>query len=207
MKTKSLFRRAEYEALRGLSIDGKVLDVGGSKKSGYHELIGGDHEFLVGNIDEAYGIDLVFDATEPWPFEAGAFDGMLFVNLLEHLHSPDTAIREAFRTLRPGGIVAGVVPFMYNVHGSPNDFYRYTRSALERMFGAAGFSDVRARELGTGAFSVVYHCLIGFVRWDWMADLLIPVFTGMDRLVARLKPGNKMSAKEMPLGYYFEARR
>ena len=44
--TKSFFRREEYKALAQLSIDGKILDVGGSKKSGYHELIKGNHTII-----------------------------------------------------------------------------------------------------------------------------------------------------------------
>lgn len=205
--TKSFFRREEYKALAQLSIDGKILDVGGSKKSGYHELIKGDHTITTGNINEAYGIDVVFDAQEPWPFPDGSFDGVLLVNLIEHLYRYDITIKEAHRVLKEGGIVAGVVPFMFNVHASPNDYFRYTKSTLLKVFNDQGFKNVRVVELGTGAFSIIYHCLLGFIRWNWMATPLIALFGGIDRLILRLKPDNKMSAKEMPLGYYFEARR
>lgn len=205
IRTKSLLRREEYARLARVSIDGAILDVGGSKKSGYLEVIGGTHEVTVGNIDGSYGADLIFDAQEPWPFEDASFDAVLFMNLLEHLYDYERAVEEARRVLRPGGRVVGVVPFMLNVHGSPSDHFRYTRFTLERMFQEAGFEQVHVEELGTGAFSVVYHALIGFVLWNWMADLLIPLAKALDSLMLRIKPGNKMSAKEMPLGYYFEA--
>jgi len=205
--TKSFFRREEYKALAQLSIEGKILDVGGSKKSGYHELIKGDHTIITGNIDESYGIDVVFDAQKAWPFPDASFDGVLFVNILEHLYRYDVAIEEAYRVLSGGGVVAGVVPFMFNVHASPNDYFRYTKSTLLKIFEERGFRDVHVTELGTGAFSVIYHALLGFVRWQWLATPLIALFGGMDRLILRLKPDNKMSAKEMPLGYYFEARK
>lgn len=206
-KTKSFFRREEYKALAKVRIDGKILDVGGSKKSGYHELIQGEHSFTVGNIDDSYGIDVIFDAQKEWPFPDKTFDGVLLVNLLEHLYEYKKTLLEAHRVLVSGGVVIGVVPFMFNVHGSPNDYFRYTRSALEQILKESGFEEVQVQELGTGAFSVVYHCLLGFVRWNWLASVLIPIFAGMDRLVATLKPDNKMSAKQMPLGYYFEAKR
>lgn len=206
-KTKSLLRREEYAALSRLTIDGAILDVGGSNKSGYHELIKGDHAITVGNIDASYGIDLTFDAQETWPFPDASFDAVLFINLLEHLFHYENAVREAYRVLRPGGQVVGVVPFMFNVHGSPSDHFRYTRFTIERTFSDSGFIVEEIAELGTGAFSVVYHCLIGFVRWNWLADALIPVFMGLDRLVLWFKPDNKMSAREMPLGYYFAVRK
>lgn len=207
MATKSFLRREEYKALAWLSIDGAILDVGGSKKSGYHELIKGNHAITTGNINESYGIDVVFNAEEPWPFPDGSFDGVLFVNILEHLYHYDIALREARRVLKEGGIIAGVVPFMFNVHASPNDYFRYTKSALLKIFEEHEFIIVRVKELGTGAFSVIYHCLLGFVRWNWLATPLIAIFGSIDRLILRLKPDNKMSAKEMPLGYYFEARK
>ncbi len=207
MATKSFLRREEYKALSKLSIDGAILDVGGSKKSGYHELIQGNHTITTGNINASYGTDIIFNAEEVWPFPDGSFDGVLLVNLLEHLYRYEHTVREASRVLKPRGVVAGVVPFMFNVHASPNDYFRYTKSTLERLFTENGFSDVRVKELGTGAFSVMYHCLLGFVRWEWLATPLIAVCRGIDGIILRLKPNNKMSAREMPLGYYFEAHK
>jgi SAM-dependent methyltransferase len=205
MKTKSFLRKEEYKKLAELSIDGKILDVGGSKTSGYHELIKGEHAFTVGNIDESYGLDIVFDAQEAWPFPDGSYDAVLFINLLEHLYKYDKAIDESFRVLTNGGRVIGVVPFMFNVHGSPFDHFRYTRSTLERLLTDRGFTDVQVAELGTGAFSVVYHTLLGFVRFQWMAAPLMAIARGLDGFLLTLKPDNRMSAVHMPLGYYFEA--
>lgn len=207
MATKSYLRREEYKALAKLSIDGEILDVGGSKKSGYHELIKGTHTITTGNINESYGTDVIFDAEEKWPFVNESFDAVLFINILEHLYRYKQAVTEAGRVLKKGGVIVGVVPFMFNVHGSPNDYFRYTKSTLLRMFAEEGFKDVRVEELGTGAFSVMYHTLLGFVRFEWMATPLIAFFRGLDHLVHFLKPDNKMSATEMPLGYYFEARK
>jgi len=206
-RTKSFLRREEYKALAELSIDGAILDVGGSKKSGYHELINGNHTITTGNINASYGCDVVFDAEKAWPFSDASFDGVLLINLLEHLYQHERALDEAVRVLKEGGVVAGVVPFMFNVHGSPNDHFRYTKSTIERLFADRGFSHVLVRELGTGAFSVIYHCLLGFVRFDWLATPLIAFARGLDRMILAIKPDNKMSAKEMPLGYYFEARK
>lgn len=207
MATKSFLRREEYKALSQLSIDGEILDVGGSKKSGYHELIKGNHRIVTGNIDPTYSADLIFDAEEAWPFRDSSFDGVLFINVLEHLYHYDRALAEAHRVLKSNGVIAGVVPFMLNVHGTPNDYFRYTKSALERLLVDKGFKEVRIRELGTGAFSVMYHCMLSFVRLEWIATPLIALFGGIDRLILRLSSKNKMSVKEMPLGYYFEARK
>ena len=206
-RTKSILRIAEYKRLAKLSIDGAILDLGGSKKSGYHDFIRGEHTITTANIDESYGTDLIFDAQEPWPVESESFDAVLIINVLEHLYKYYQALDEAARVVKKGGLVAGVVPFMFNVHGSPHDHFRYTKSTLERLFADRGFVDIQVTELGTGAFSVIYHLLLGFIRWDWLAFPLIEFFTGLDDLILWIKPDNLMSAKYMPLGYYFEARK
>mgnify|MGYP006278489547 CR=1 FL=1 len=205
MKTKSFLRREEYKALSKVAVNGRVLDVGGSTKSGYHELIGGQHTIITGNIEASYGADVIFDAEKKWPFKNDSFEGVLFINILEHLYHYSEALDEACRVLKPGGLVVGVVPFMFNVHACPHDHFRYTRDTLERLLSERGFAHVQVRELGTGAFSVIYHCLLGFVRWQWLATPLIGLFGGIDRFILKIKPNNKMSAREMPLGYFFEA--
>jgi len=207
MRTKSFLRREQYKALSRLKVDGTILDVGGSKKSGYHELLKGNHTIITGNIDEGYGIDILFDAEKKWPFDEASFDGVLLVNILEHLFEHKFAVEESFRVLRQHGTIAGVVPFMFNVHGSPSDYFRYTRFALERLLKEAGFTSVRVEELGTGAFSVMYHAMLSLVRFTWLADVLIPLCGGIDRVLSYIKPNNRMSARYMPLGYYFEAKK
>ncbi len=203
--TKSFLRQEQYFALQKLKVDGEILDVGGSKKSGYLELIGGNHTVVVGNIDPSYGIDIVFDAEKTWPFANGRFDCVLFINLMEHLFDYHTALREAHRVLKPGGKIVGVVPFMFPVHGSPSDYFRFTSFALDRILKNANFHHPIVEELGTGSFSVIYHTLIGFVRWNWLVRPLIWLSRKCDGFLIFLKKNNKMSSKLMPLGYYFEA--
>lgn len=206
IRSKSLLRREEYRALCRIRIDGRVLDVGGVRASGYQQLFQGEHKFTTANLSPE-GADLTFDAQQRWPIEDLSFDAVLFLNVLEHLYEYRPAVMESWRVLVPGGRVIVTVPFMFNVHGSPNDHFRYTKSTLERLFADAGFVDVAVAELGTGAFSVIYHCLLGFIPWNWLGVLIMPLFTSLDRFFSWVRPGNHMSATYMPLGYLLTARR
>jgi SAM-dependent methyltransferase len=90
------------------------------------------------------------------PFRDRSFDAVYSMGTIEHFHDPETALREMFRVLRPGGrAVVGVPnrwdPFLrpllsaalqaVNLYG-----YGYERSfsrrALRRMMEAAGFDVV-----------------------------------------------------------------
>jgi hypothetical protein len=207
METKSLLRKEEYRMLSVLSIDGPILDIGGSKKSGYHELIQGTHTITVGNIDESYGTDVIFDAQKKWPFEEAVYSGVLLINVLEHIYDYRTVLNESFRVLKKGGRTISITPFLFPVHGCPSDYFRYSKFALEKMFAEAGFESVTIKELGTGVHSVVYHLFIGFVKWQWLAKFFIFIAKRMDALFSFIRPQNKMSAEYMPLAYYVEAKK
>ena len=201
----SFLRTEEYKAISEVKIDGKILDVGGSKYAGYHELIKGKHEFIVGNIDSSFGTDLIFNAENQWPFDGDHFDATMLINVLEHLSDYRTALSEANRVTKKGGVIIGVVPFMFNVHGSPGDYFRYTKTNLVKILSDAGFGDIEVRELGTGAFSVVYHCLMGLYRFRFVSRAVMALCRKFDELLARIKPNNLMSKTYMPLGYFLKA--
>jgi SAM-dependent methyltransferase len=203
--TMSVLRKEEYKMLSKLTLTGKVIDIGGSKRSGYHQLLKGDHEIITANIEESYGTDLIFDAEKVWPLENESFDTVLLINVLEHLYDHRVALQESARVLKSSGRIIGVVPFMYNVHGSPNDYFRYTKSALARLLSEVGFTRIEISELGTGAFSVLHHCIFGPIRWPWLAYLTSAACRTLDMALIKIKPDNKMSKEYMPLGYYFEA--
>jgi SAM-dependent methyltransferase len=101
--------------------------------------------------------DLIGTAIDvPAPDESA--DIIISSQVLEHLEDPLAALREAFRLLRPGGVMIISFPFLYPVHAAPYDFGRYTRyfilSAAPRLgyeilqeCSYAGYWRVRAMSL------------------------------------------------------------
>ncbi len=203
----SLLRNLEYEEIAKLTINGKILDIGGSKKSGYHDLIRGKHEIVTANINEKYGIDVIFDAEKNFPLADSSFNAVIMMNVLEHLFGYKNAVSESYRVLKNGGLLVGSVPFMINVHGSPDDYFRYTRSALDRIFKEAGFKEVEINELGSGSFSVAYHLGLGLYRIRIISYLFMKLAIVCDWVFSTIKPENLMSKKYMPLGYSFVAKK
>ena len=66
-------------------------------------------------------------------------DSINCLSVLEHVFYPQETIAEIYRVLRPGGCVQVQVPFLLQYHGYPDDYFRYTHSALQRLFEEAGF--------------------------------------------------------------------
>ncbi len=99
-------------------------------------------------------------------------DSINCISLLEHVYEPMRAIAEMFRVLRPGGCVRVQVPFLLGYHGFPDDYFRYTHSALRRMFEEQGFRIVLLEtEWSKGPYlnaaQVLWHGSWGFRQPRW----------------------------------------
>ena len=73
------------------------------------------------------------------PMDDGAYDFIIFTQVLEHVPEPFLVISELFRILRPGGRLLFTGPHFYEEHELPLDFYRYTSFGVRHLFGKAGF--------------------------------------------------------------------
>ncbi len=114
---------SQYKASR--SEDLRVLSVSGSKKLG--ELLGFSEDQIV---DVQYPEHNIVNL----PFSDGEFDAVVSDQVLEHVEgSPQAAIDETFRVIKPGGLALHTTCFMHPIHGAPNDFWRFTPYALRQL--------------------------------------------------------------------------
>lgn len=82
----------------------------------------------------AYPSTDVLGVVEELPFKDNSFDGVLSLNVLEHVKDPFKAAREIARVLKPGGQLYCVVPFLQPVHGFPHHYYNMTAQGLANLF-------------------------------------------------------------------------
>ncbi len=68
------------------------------------------------------------------PFPDNSVDAFFSAYALEHVKDYQRAISEIKRTLKPGGRLLLVVPFLYYFHAAPSDYVRFTSSYLEELF-------------------------------------------------------------------------
>lgn len=124
---------------------GKVLDIG-CGTSPYSTLLTG---CTCTRIDTAAGgrVDALARA-EALPFTDASFDGVICTEVLEHLKSPDKALREMHRVVRASGILYVTVPQSWGLHYEPNDYWRFTKYGLTLLLTGAGFDIVRVERVG-----------------------------------------------------------
>jgi len=99
--------------------------------------------------------------------QAGRFDVVMFVEVLEHQDDPLGFVRQAKNLLAPGGVIVGSVPNRERlwaeaerkngVDWPPHHLLRLSKGSLRRLFARLGPADVRFRPMGYG--------LLEFANW------------------------------------------
>ncbi|MCB9978512.1 MAG: class I SAM-dependent methyltransferase [Rhodospirillales bacterium] len=96
------------------------------------------------DIDPARAPDIVADVCDLSMMQAGSFDAVFMLEVLEHVKTPQAALDEIYRVLKPGGALFLSTPFIFPLHDEPYDFYRYTKYGLAHLL--AAFGDVKISE-------------------------------------------------------------
>lgn len=91
--------------------------------------------------------------------EPESFDGIVMMNVIEHMRDPVAICRKAFQLLKPGGFlglrwpqmsllnlipqrVKGIRKTDRAIIGAPIHLHDFTRKSMERLFRAAGYDEV-----------------------------------------------------------------
>lgn len=164
------------------------------------------------DVVAAEGVDVVGDGHD-LPFVDDTFDYVWCNAVLEHVRNPWLVAAEIVRTMKPGGLAVVQVPFLENIHGWPDDYYRFTPNGLRALFRdldevAVGVSAGPGQVLpdlviyyGTGFGEIQGGGLPRNLAAVVLGALLLP-FRYLDR-IARGRPSWWKWAR----GYYFVGRK
>lgn len=193
----------------------RVLLAGGTGKNAGSERalleqLHGKLSIIALNIDSSSRPHILADLNSPWPLKDGTFDLVVCTWVLEHLREPAFFFQQAYRVLASGGAVIITVPFIYRIHGSPCDYWRFTDTALQELAKGAGFNCIEVKRVGGGPFltaiSLIWPILQPRVLGVLLALLAAvgdAVLVGAIRL---LKKGQAL-VDSFPMAYILSARK
>lgn len=91
--------------------------------------------------------DVIWDGVD-MPFNDATFNVAIATEVLEHCPDPYIILKETHRVLKIGGCLFFTVPFVWNLHETPHDEYRYTPFSLKRILTESGFNKINIQATG-----------------------------------------------------------
>jgi len=212
LKGKSLGRILVNLRLKTLTLEGEGIDL--SAKTGtssYYRFINTNKNTKIIYTDLYPSKStkvLKVDLEDSIPVSNNSQDFLLLMNVLEHIFDYKTCITECYRVLKPQGRLIGCVPFLHKIHPDPDDYWRYTKSTLERIFGEAGFKEILVEPLGFGPLTAGVTHWVRILKLKRLIFLCYLLAINFDRILNAIFKGHPaVSANNFPLVYFFIAKK
>jgi SAM-dependent methyltransferase len=95
-------------------------------------------------------------------FEDNRFNTILSTQVLEHVYHQKEVVQEAYRTLKKDGHIILTVPFCWELHEQPYDFFRVSKYGLQKMFEDAGFTVIYIKANG-GKWATTFQMMLNTI--------------------------------------------
>jgi len=171
-------------------------------------LFSGYDSWLTLNVNPGSSPDFVHDCNYPLPFEDARFDHVVSISTLEHIKNIGLAVSEIVRVTKPGGFIVLAVPFLFGVHGDPEDYHRPTSSWWRDKLEELGICEAHQKiyplcwDPLSSALSLVDN------QWPvWLCRLLRPFILLPGLLFSLWHDSTYWRKISLPLGYVIVAKR
>lgn len=190
----SIVKIARDNILNGLKSNakyasGKLIDVGCGTKP-YESLFspfvdsyfGVDYpQTMVSNYGAQTKADLFADCSET-ELPDCSFDTLLSTQVIEHIYDTKKFINECYRILASGGIGIFTIPFVWQCHSEPYDFYRFTKYSIKRLFSESGFEVLKIENL-EGAYATLIQTKIVSLLGREHSNLFVKIICRLRNLL------------------------
>ena len=163
---------------------GKMLDFGCGSKP-YMSLFNNVEEYIGMDIeDQRHGfnektVDVFYDG-QTIPQQDEYFDSIFSSEVYEHVPNLEHILSELNRVLKMGGYMLVSVPFVWNEHGAPYDFYRFTSYGIKAKLEMCGFEVIETTKSNN------FLELLGQLWMEYIRGCYERIRIGIIRKVIRL---------------------
>lgn len=109
----------------------RIADYGGT-----HQIGGGVVQKMLkrGKLTDYHMLDFDNGVDLRKPIKGKKFDLGICMDLLEHVSNPWVVAQNIQNSLKSGSLLFVTAPFVWEMHGYPNDYWRFTPAGLIELF-------------------------------------------------------------------------
>ena len=209
LKNNSLLRILQVYECLNVYLYGISLEFGALRKKDkdYSNFVMGTSEFHYSNKNNNKKMSIFYsDLTKKTTIPTKKYNNVLLFNVLEHLPEYKLVFSEIYRILKRKGNFIGSVPFIYQIHGAPKDYFRFSKQFFELNLKKYGFRKIKVKPLGFGPFIASYSLVYSYLKF-------IPILNQLSLLLAYILDTViqifvRTNLEEIfPLGYFFSAKK
>ena len=209
LKNNSLLRVLQIYECLNIDLQGISLEFGATsnRDKTFSNFVKGKSKFHYSNKISNKKMDIFYsDLTKKLKISTNKYNNVLFFNVLEHLPEYESTFSEIYRIIKKKGNFIGSVPFIYQIHAAPKDYFRFSKHFFELNLKKYRFKQVKVKSLGFGPFIASYSLLYPYLMY-------LPFFSQLCLLLAYILDSViqifvKTDLKEIfPVGYFFIAKK
>ncbi len=193
--------------VKKISIEGNSIDLGATNSSNNIT-----HYFYKNNTKIVYldkfkkNNDILSIDLEKYPnIIEKKFKNVFLMNVLEHIKQYKNCLKTSYDFLDENSNFYGTTPFIFKIHPSPNDYFRFTGQLIEESLLEIGFQEIKVVTLGTGIFVCFYSMIFGFTKKIPFLNIFLFSFCLLiDKFIECYTENFK---KIYPLGFFFSAKK
>ena len=201
----SILRILQKNEFRKYKLSGKCLEFGANHKIQRNFLYKDSEKYQIfySNIDNKNKLFIKINLIKKLTHKK-KYKNIIIFNVLEHLSEVNIAFKNLNSLLDSKGKILGSTPFLYRVHGAPNDYNRFTKSYLQKILKEKKFTNIKINEIGLGPFLASFSLLRSFLKYlPIIYQILLILVIIMDKILFyTMKTDPK---KIYPIGYVFSA--
>jgi SAM-dependent methyltransferase len=129
-------------------VEGELFDYG-CGGSPYRHLFAHCRKYVGADVTPGPTVDCLLNTNGLTQERSTTYDAVLSSQVLEHVDDPTQYLTECFRILKPGGCLLVTTHGMFEEHGCPYDFHRWTSRGLEHTLEAEGFQIIESLKVTT----------------------------------------------------------
>lgn len=108
----------------------KLLEVGAGHNYDVERFFSKTNDYIKTDLKARPGVSFL-DITKHVP--SAEYDGIICLNVLEHVYDYNTALKNIYDLLKTNGFLFLSVPLFYPLHDLPHDYWRFSPNALRKL--------------------------------------------------------------------------